>query len=679
MTLQELRQKQADLKSRHEAMKNLQAARAAVLESEKNLQAARKAVKLEKQYIFQAEQDRTASRQALADATAALQAARKQMEQAAAVMASLQDPLNQQQAIVDQLTAESQAVVDELRDLNNRMDELTGEMDELYNTGSDLSEDRIAAVQRAVEDVGYDQNRLMEAVERADAYSYGVSDVAALEELKKTRTAEISAQAEQVSAQGTEASQRLDTINDRLREASVPLAKLKSAYDAARAERSAAEATAQSAAHWQEGARKWVGEADGRLREAKENEVKTRQWEEEAGKALVQSRDNVSNTASAVWNLGYDIVSTRTGFLYRGWHGRHAGHQAYVPISAYVAERLDKYPGETRVNPKDWPVGEKVHGLEIGVDTGHLLSDTGGGSGLDGTPGRFSDWMDTTLSLRYHNDNPVNSVRYGIAIVAPTGESRYYRDAYVPKGVGLFQDFGGGWQFQPEIEGVHHFTERDSITGKLIYNNRHSYHYSKEVPGAEVNPGDQTIARLAYDHIGDKHQLRTWLSYTYTDGSQEDGVVWNWRADRPVWQKGSLLHYRDGAAVEAGAAANFQLRPKDELGLYTTVGHAGATAGDFDVPAMNEGGILLSLRHKVTPEFSWQGFASWYAATVGYDPLYQVKNEGRWERYGLGLRLEWKASQVDHWSLDLERYVRTQKDSSNYNGYGVSFWYTHTF
>ena len=671
-TLRELRQHRDDLRSRREARDNLRAARAAVQEAQKNLQEARKAVKASKQYVSQAEGDAALSRKALADATTALRDAQKRME----LVAGYQAQIKSQQAIVDQLTAQSHGIIDELKELNRQMDALTEEMNGMNGSGAELSEDRIAAVQRAVEQVGYDQSRLDEAEGLADAYMYGYKDAAAARSAKETRAKEISAEAEQISAQGTDASHQLDAVNAKLAAAASRLSELQSTYGAA-------EASLRDAVKWQADARKWDEDAENQVKTAKENEAGAELWAKEAGTALVQSQRNLAKTAADVWRLGTGFVSMRTGFLYRHWQGKHTGHQAYMPISFYTAERLDPYPGEPGVDTRGWPAGGRVHSLEVGVDTGRLVSNTGGSVITAGQPdwssGKSSGWTDTILSLRYHNDNPINSLRYGFAIVAPTGESRYYRDAYVPKGVGLFQDFGGGWQFQPEIEGVHRFTGRDSLTGKLIYTNRHSYNYSKEVPGAEVDPGDQTTVRLAYDHTGDKHQLRTWLSYMYTGSSTEDGIYYSRQGGKYYWQQGSLLHYRDGAALEAGIAANLQLRPKDELGLYATLGHTAATSGDFDVSAMNEGGVLLSLRHEVTPQFSWEGVGSWYRATLGYDPLYQEKTEAGWDRYGLGIRLDWKASQVDRWSLDLERYVRTQKNSSNYNGYGVSFWYTHTF
>ena len=678
LTLQELRQNRDNLRMNREALANLRAARQAVVEAQNNLRDARAAVKSAKETVKESETNVTSARQSLAEATAALQNAQMRMQEAAAAMASYQVQIQGQQAVVDDLTAQSQSIIDELTVLNNRMDELNEEMNRLNGSGYELSEDRIAAVQRALDEVGYAQNRIFEAEQLADAYTYG-TDVESVQAEKEARANEISAEAEDISAQGVDASNRLDDVNAQLSGASSYLSELQSGYAAEEAAYNSAAATAQDAAKWQNDAKKWADDAEVQLKAAKENEAAAETWQSEAETALTQSEDNASKTAYDLWHIGDGTVSTRTGFVYRHWKGTHTGHQTYVPISAYTAERTDQYPGEDRVNDKDWPAGDKERRIEIGLDTGRLTSNTGGSvtsaTDPDWSPGRSSGWTDTTISTRLHNDNPINSVRYGLVVVAPTGESRYYQDAYVPKGVGLFQDFGGGWQIQPEIEGIHRFTERESISGKLAYNFRGPYEFSKEVPSAEVDPGNQTIARITYNNIGEKQQWRAWLSYTYTAGTSEDRIF---QKDR-IWRRDGKVYFHDGPAYEVGVAVNKQIRPKDDVGVYATFGHTGRTSGGFDVPVTDEGGMLLSLHHKVNPDFSWQGFVSWYASTLGYDPLYPSQSDSEWERWGIGTRLNWKASEFDSWNFDFERYVRTQNEAPDYNGYGLSFWYTHLY
>ena len=169
----------------------------------------------------------------------------------------------------------------------------------------------------------------------------------------------------------------------------------------------------------------------------------------------------------------------------------HRGHQLFFPFSVYDTERLDKYPGQENVVAEDWPKGEARHVLNLGLSTGWLsshatvlpVSEEGPDAHEEASSvGR----IDTTLSAVYENNHPIGSTRFGLTINAPTGQSRFYQSALVPKGLGFFEDFGKGWEFTPSIEGIHRVTERDSLSARLSYTIREPYKFSMEVPEAET-------------------------------------------------------------------------------------------------------------------------------------------------------------------------------------------------
>ena len=632
-----LRQVRKQIDSIEEAHSNLRAARNAVPEAEKNLFNAKDSVITAENNEKEAEKNLSDAKNALIDATKGLSDAKARSAKADILLANAKENLEKQQ----QEIAEKEAA------MTNTESTLNQEKVQISGTS------RMEAVRRAVEEVGYEQNQMNEAIRRANLYTAGLSADATPEDAARAILA--------MQQRMNETNAAFISAKQAYEQAKSVLPSLEATYRDAEKEKSDSLAAEAETQKWYDGTVSWVDEGEKYLAQAKENIISSKNWVIEAEQALEGSIRSRKLIAEDVWSMG-NGESFQTGISYRHWkNGPYSGHQLYHSFSWYKAFHTDPFPGEEGVSDEDWPKGNSHKGFELGVDAGRLESDTGA------YHGKSSGFTDTTLSVRYHNDHPVNSMRYGLVLVLPTGENRYYRNAYVPKGLSLFQDFGGGLQVQPEIEAIHQLSEENRITAKLSYDMKGSYAYSKEDPGFKVRPGNETRAAISYEHSEENRQYKGWLAHTNKAHTWQDIQAGN---------KTKRIRYNDGDTWEIGAAGNWQIRPKDELGALALYGYTGDTEGEMVTDSLTEEELLLSLTHTIRKGLTWQTFLSWYHSTLDYDPLYRGDSaQGDWTRKSLGFRVDWEQTPTARWTLALERYIRTRENSSDAQGYGLSLWY----
>lgn len=637
-----LRQVREQIDSIRDVHENLRMARKAVPEAEKNLADAKNSVIQAENYKKEAEINLSDARNALSEAAKGLSEAKARSAHAEILLTNARENLEKQR----EETAEKEAVLQDIEStLNTQKGQLAGDT-------------RAEAVKRAVEEVGYAQNRLDEAIRLANLYSAGLpadADPGNAEQFALAMQQKIN------EANAAYAGAKTD-----YEQAASLLPSLEASYRDAEKETADSLSAEAETQKWYDSAENWVKEGEKNLTASKENIISAKSWVKEAENGLDSSIRSRKVIAEDLWNMG-NWESLETGMTYRHWkNGPYSGHQLYHSLSWYKAFHTDSYPGEEKVSDEDWPKGNSHKGFELGLSAGRLVSDTGA------YHGKSSGLSDTILTVRYHNDHPVNSLRYGLTLVLPTGENKYYHNAYVPKGLGLFQDFGGGWQLQPEIEAIHQLSEENRISAKLSYNIKGSYTYSKEDPSFKVGPGNETRAQVSYEHSEKNRQYKGWIAHTNKEHTWQD-------IRKPYTLERTRIRYNDGDEWEIGAAGRWQLRPKDALGAYILYGYTGETTGGLNTDSLSEEEILLSLTHTIRQGLSFQTLLSWYHSTLDYDPLYRGENTlGDWTRKSLGVRLNWDESPSARWTLALERYIRTQENSPDAQGCGLSLWYART-
>lgn len=598
-----LAQAKADLEN---ARNNLAEARAATADAAKNLV-------LVGQNLRAAEDHLAAVRTALAVAEEARAARTAEAIAAQQAEADYAPQVYAQRAQVNALSAQESRLTD------------TG-------TGSAAGSRRAEVVARVLREVGYEQNRIVDAQIMVEAALAGGSAGTGAE----GGTTQIDA----ISAQLTAAQAALDAVEAHFDE-------LTAAREMAEdAERDARELVADYQQELTASTADLTQLQSDRV-EAENYDREARAWASEAARDEVTAQKQLAQSEHELKYLG-EGKGYQTGLEYYAWHGDHAGHQLYLPFSYFART----HAGKTK--------------LDYGLSTGYVKSDTGYENGS------VSGWTDTQLSVTLRNEKPINRVYYGFGVSVPTGQSRFARYAVVPESLAPFTDFGAGWQYIPSVEVVHLITERDRLTGRLSYTMRSSYDYSKEVPSARVSPGNIFSQEVEYLHAGEKKQYMVQLYHNMTERSEQDAVDTD---SRTITGKNN---YRDGDDWELRYFHNQKVSKKDEVRFYAIYALTGAASGvaSQDVARQYYG---LGLRHGVSPKLAWLLMAHYSDVSSTSDPLRTALNTGGgFKRKSLVAGVEWKITERKNFTFQAERYARSDDGGFGYNGWGVTFWYQET-
>ena len=609
----EIRSHRAALAALAEARADVESARANLVEAQEATRDAAANLALAIQNLRAAEEHLAAVRKALASA-----------EEASALRT--EEAIAAQNAEAD-YAPEVEAQRTALESLYREADSLSRASD---TTGGE-NPDREKVVARILAEVGYEQNRIVDAqrmVEEALAAERGTTPDAAGAKLAA------------VSAEVDAAQARLDAMEAQL---DALTALREQAEDA---ERDARELVADYTQEAQ------ASEAD--LAESRKNKEEAETYDAEAKAWALQAADEQKAAEHRLLQSEHDLAyfgegaGAETGVEYYTWRGERAGHQLYLPLSYFSRT----HAGKTK--------------LDYGISAGYVKSHTGFDSGVSGL-------TDTQLSVTIHNEKPRTSVHYGLSVNLPTGESKIYQRAAVPEGLARFTDFGAGWQFIPSVEVTHRISERDRLTGRLSYAMRGGYDYSKEVPNAHVSPGNIFAQEIEYLHAGDKKSYMVQLYHNATSSAVQDAVDTDSRTIT------GSTRYRDGDDWELRFFYNGMIAPKDELRFYAIYALTEAAKGiaSQEVARQYYG---LGLRHRVSDKLTWQIMAHYQNVSTTYDPLRTALNTGSgFKRRSLIAGLAWKASERKNLTFQVERYVRSDVGGAGYNGWGTALWYQQSF
>lgn len=609
----EIRSHRAALAALAEARADVESARANLVEAQEATRDAAANLALAIQNLRAAEEHLATVRKALASAE---EASALRTEEAITAQ-------NAEAGYAPEVEAQRTA----LESLYREADSLSRALD---TTGGE-NPDREKVVARILAEVGYEQNRIVDAqrmVEEALAAERGTTPDAA-----GARLAAVSSEVDAAQATLDAMEAQLDALTA-LRE------------QAEDAERDARELVADYTQEAQ------ASEAD--LAESRKGKAEAETYDAEAKAWALQAADEQKAAERRLLQSEHDLAyfgegaGTETGVEYYTWRGERAGHQLYLPLSYFSRT----HAGKTK--------------LDYGISAGYVKSHTGFDSGVSGL-------TDTQLSVTIHNEKPRTSVHYGLSVNLPTGESKIYQRAAVPEGLARFTDFGAGWQFIPSVEVTHRISERDRLTGRLSYAMRGGYDYSKEVPNAHVSPGNIFAQEIEYLHAGDKKSYMVQLYHNATSSAVQDAVDTD---SRTITGK---MHYRDGDDWELRFFYNQAVSAKDEVRFYAIYALTEAAKGiaSQEVARQYYG---LGLRHRVSDKLTWQIMAHYQNVSTTYDPLRTALNTGSgFKRRSLIAGLAWKASERKNLTFQVERYVRSDVGGAGYNGWGTALWYQQSF
>ena len=609
----EIRSHRAALAALAEARADVESARANLVEAQEATRDAAANLALAIQNLRAAEEHLAAVRKALASAE---EASALRTEEAIAAQ-------NAEADYAPEVEAQRTALESLYREADN--------LSRAAGTTDGENPDREKVVARILAEVGYEQNRIVDAqrmVEEALAAERGTTPDDA-----GAKLAAVSAEVDAAQATLDAMEAQLDALTA-LRE------------QAEDAERDARELVADYTQEAQ------ASEAD--LAESRKNKAEAETYDTEAKAWALQAADEQKAAERRLLQSEHDLAyfgegaGTETGVEYYTWRGERAGHQFYLPLSYFSRT----HAGKTK--------------LDYGISAGYVKSHTGFDSGVSGL-------TDTQLSVTIHNEKPRTSVHYGLSVNLPTGESKIYQRAAVPEGLARFTDFGAGWQFIPSVEVTHRISERDRLTGRFSYAMRGGYDYSKEVPNAHVSPGNIFAQEIEYLHAGDKKSYMVQLYHNATSSAVQDAVDTD---SRTITGK---MHYRDGDDWELRFFYNQAVSPKDEVRFYSIYALTEAAKGiaSQEVARQYYG---LGLRHRASDKLTWQIMAHYQNVSTTYDPLRTALNTGSgFKRRSLIAGLAWKASERRNLTFQVERYVRSDVGGAGYNGWGTALWYQQSF
>ena len=514
------------------------------------------------------------------------------------------------------------------------------ELEDLYARANALAsasgvtaegETRAEVVARVLREVGYEQNRIVDAQIMVEAALAGGSPTTQVNGVTQ-----------------------LDRITAQVEAGQAALDAIEAHFDALTAAREAAEDAERDA-------RELVADYQAELKastddlaqlrsdqtEAENYDRAAKAWVADAARDEATAVDQLARSEHAMKYLG-EGRGWQTGLEYYAWHGDRAGHQLYLPLSYF--ERT--HAGRTK--------------LDYGLSTGYVKSDTGYENGS------VSGWTDTQLSVTVRNEKPINRVNYGFTLNVPTGQSSFARYAVVPEGLARFTDFGAGWQYIPSVEVVHLITERDRLTGRLSYAIRSGYDYSKEVPSARVSPGNIFAQEIEYLHAGEKKQYMVQLYHNSTERAEQDA------ADTETGTITGKNRYRDGDDWELRFFHNQQISKKNELRFYTIYALTEAASGIASQSVARQY-YGLGLRHRISEKLAWQIMAHYVRVGNTSDPLRTALNTGGgFRRLSLVGGVEWKISERRNFTFQTERFVRSDEGGFGYNGWAFTLWYQET-
>ncbi len=331
------------------------------------------------------------------------------------------------------------------------------------------------------------------------------------------------------------------------------------------------------------------------------------------------------------------------GMEYYAWQGnndKESGHQLYTPVTVSGVE----------------------DGWDWALETGYVKSSSGK------EKGDVSTWTATEISASIHNDHPINDVRYKMTVSAPMGQSVVHENANLPDELARYDSFNQGWNLTPEVDVVHHITERETITGRMSWTWRGDYDFRWDVDGMDrkdtASPGNLWKQEVEYLYAGKHYQFlglfshQSGASSRLGDYSYKDGDEYIWKG----------FYSED-------------VTPKDSYQAYAVIGYqAGAKGWGADSNGIWRKYYGLGWTHKIQKGQSWWVRANYMRAKGGaaydYSTGQPTNNRRRWS-----LQLGY-----DHWldedsrmQLKLEGYFMKDEAAGNYHGWNASAMYCRAF
>jgi hypothetical protein len=231
--------------------------------------------------------------------------------------------------------------------------------------------------------------------------------------------------------------------------------------------------------------------------------------------------------------------------------------------------------------------------FNVGIRTAFINSNFNGVLLLDGQKigtrkGSVSTQSDTSLSLAYNLKQSDFPIRFNLDFNLPTGKATLSGDqknAIMDGSLVQQTRFGEGFNIAPGVSVSHAFTPNDVVGVGASYIIRGKFDPNGDVLNDTIDPGDEAVATLQYQHIDRNFLAMGGLIYTNYGTTK--------RGDRDYYRSGDRLDANvtgiftpfDGHRVQL-SGRYFTQSPNTVVNFFT---------GDFVKESANSNGRALSL------------------------------------------------------------------------------------
>ena len=172
-------------------------------------------------------------------------------------------------------------------------------------------------------------------------------------------------------------------------------------------------------------------------------------------------------------------------------------------------------------------------GLNLGLRRAFIVSE----NKSPNKEGRVAHWSDTSLSAAYTmNRDGAWPIRFNLSTNIPNGKATLTGDEKnaVMDGHLVWQTrFGEGFNITPGINISHAFTDQDVVGFGISHVVRGKFDPNADVEKDEIDPGNDTILTLQYQHQAERWQADAGLTYQRSGTTKRGG--------QDYYQKGMLF------------------------------------------------------------------------------------------------------------------------------------------
>lgn len=293
-----------------------------------------------------------------------------------------------------------------------------------------------------------------------------------------------------------------------------------------------------------------------------------------------------------------------------------------------------------------------------------------------GREGSVATWSDTSLSASYTLKNLPWPVRFSLDYNLPNGKatlSGSEKNAIMDGSLVQQTRFGEGENITPGIGVTHAFGEKDVFGAGLSFVKRGAFDPNGDVINDVIDPGDETIATMQWQHSEEKWLVIGGLIYTNSSVTQRDGLDYYKKGDRYDVNATGLVAMPHEQRLQASLRYSTQ-RPDQYINNIT---------GMLQQESANSNGdsTYLNLDWGKT----WQGQHTFHAivdyleiSANSYDQINDLYNAGR-VKTSFGIGYDYALNRNGNVSVQAKQFEMTDKATpatlrdTKYRGNTVAF------